>query len=135
MKVLLVSADPAVLEQMEVAARSLRRRLGPREPLEILEASDGVRGARIAWRERPAVVLADEITSRAGAFALAKELKGAEQPFPGRIVILLDRSQDEWLAKWAGADAWAVKPLDPFELADLVAGDAGGGATGEEETA
>lgn len=132
MKVLVVSADPAVLEQMEITARSLRRRLGQRETLEILEASDGVRAARIAWREQPEVVLADEITSRAGAFALTKELKGAEPPFSGRIVILLDRSQDEWLAAWAGADGWAVKPFDPFELADLVA-DTGGEAASEEE--
>ena len=133
MKVLVVSGDADVLEQMEVAARSLRRRLGPREPLQILEAPDGVRGARLAWRERPAVVLADEITSRAGAFALAKELKGAEPPFTGRIVILLERSQDEWLAEWAGADGWAVKPLDPFELADLVAGVGDGDRATSEE--
>jgi len=126
MKVLVVSADPAVLEQMEVIARSVRRRLGPRDPLQILEASDGVRAARLAWRERPEVVLADEITSRAGAFALTKELKGADPPFPGRIIVLLDRSQDEWLAEWSGADGWAVKPFDPFELADLVAGETDG---------
>jgi DNA-binding NarL/FixJ family response regulator len=133
MKVLVVSADPQVLEQMEVVAGSLRRRLGPGEPLQILEASDGVRAARLAWRERPEVVLADEITSRAGAFALTRELKGAEVPFSGRIVILLDRSQDEWLAQWAGADGWAVKPIDPFELADLAA--AGGDAAADNEEA
>ena len=34
------------------------------------------------------------------------------------IVILLDRQHDAWLAKWSGADAWFVKPVDPFELAD-----------------
>jgi hypothetical protein len=33
-------------------------------------------------------------------------------------VILLDRKHDAWLAKWSGADAWFVKPVDPFELAD-----------------
>jgi len=132
MKVLVVSADPEVLEQMEVTARSVRRRLGPRESLEILEASDGVRAAKVAWRERPEVVLADEITSRAGAFALTKELKGADPPFAGKVVVLLDRSQDEWLAAWAGADGWAVKPLDPLALAELVAAQ-GDAAVAEEE--
>ena len=34
------------------------------------------------------------------------------------IVILLERSHDAWLARWSGADAWFVKPVDPFELAD-----------------
>ena len=120
-KVLLVSADPEVRTQMQVTARALRRRMDPADRLEVFEATDGSRGARLAWRERPDVVLADEITSRAGAFALTKELKGADPPFGGRVIILLDRSQDEWLAEWSGADAWLVKPADPFRLADLVA--------------
>jgi DNA-binding response OmpR family regulator len=76
----------------------------------------------LAWRHLPEVVVADEIASRAGAFALTRELKGAAEPFPGRVVILLDRPQDAWLASWAGADAWFVKPVNPFELADTVAG-------------
>jgi DNA-binding response OmpR family regulator len=29
--------------------------------------------------------------------------------------------QDEWLAKWSGADAWLTKPVDPFALADTAA--------------
>ena len=40
------------------------------------------------------------------------------EPNLGPIVILLERRQDEWLARWSGADAWFVKPVDPFELAD-----------------
>ena len=90
-KVLLVTADPDVRTQMQVAARALRRRMDAADGLELLEAADGDRGARIAWRERPDVVLADEITSRAGAFALTKELKGADPPFAGRVIILLER--------------------------------------------
>jgi DNA-binding response OmpR family regulator len=49
---------------------------------------------------------------------VARDLKGAAPPFSGRVVIFLDRSQDEWLAEWSGADAWFVKPVNPFELAD-----------------
>jgi DNA-binding response OmpR family regulator len=116
MNVLLVSADPKVREMMALVTRSVRRRLD--EPFTSLEASDGVEGIRKAWRHMPDVVVADEIASRAGAFALAKDLKGADPPFPGAVVILLERSQDAWLAKWSGADAWFVKPVNPFELAD-----------------
>jgi DNA-binding response OmpR family regulator len=68
----------------------------------------------------PDVVIADEIASRAGAFALAHELRGAPEPFAGLIVILLDRRHDSWLAKWSGADAWFVKPVDPFALTEKV---------------
>jgi hypothetical protein len=64
--------------------------------------------------------VADEAASRAGAFALARDLRGAEVPFAGVIVILLDRPHDAWLANWSGADAWFVKPFDPFALADTM---------------
>src|SRR5439155_19990961 len=103
---------------MRLATSSVERRLGER--IQFLEAADGERGIAVARRERPDVVVADEIASHAGAFALAKDLKGDAEPFPGVIVILLERRQDTWLARWSGADAWFVKPVDPFELADTV---------------
>ena len=118
MIVLLVSPDPKSRELMALAVRSIERRTG--EGIRFLEASDGERGIRIARRERPNVIVADEIASRAGAFALAMGLRDAEAPYPGAIVILLERKHDSWLAKWSGADAWFVKPVDPFELADRV---------------
>jgi DNA-binding response OmpR family regulator len=103
---------------MGLAVAGLSRRLGT--PLEFLEASNGDRGIRIAWREMPDVVVADEIASRAGAFALARDLRNQTEPHPAVIVILLDRPHDAWLARWSGADAWFVKPVDPFELANKV---------------
>ena len=33
-------------------------------------------------------------------------------------MIVLERKHDAWLARWSGADAWFVKPVDPFALAD-----------------
>jgi DNA-binding NarL/FixJ family response regulator len=119
MKVLLVSADPMVRETVALTAGTLRRTTS-REPFELIEASNGLRGMALAWRENPEIVIADEIASRAGAFALARDLRGAEPPFTGRIVILLERSVDRWLADWAGADAAFLKPVDPFELAQTL---------------
>jgi DNA-binding response OmpR family regulator len=119
-KVLLVSADPKMREQMAVAVASIERALGVE--VTFLEASDGVEGIARTWREGPAVVVAEESSSRAGAFALAKDLRGAATPFTGGIVVLLDRAQDWWLAQWSGADAWFTKPVDPFALADTVIG-------------
>jgi len=103
---------------MSIAARTIERTTG--RAVEAIEASDGLAGISLAWKYRPDLIVADEITSHAGAFALTKELKGAEQPFGGKIVILLDRPQDSWLARWSGADAWFVKPVNPFELAETV---------------
>jgi CheY-like chemotaxis protein len=116
MDVLLVSPDPRSRETMRLAVAGLERRLD--EPLWFVETANGEEGLRIAWRDRPDVVVADEIASRMGAFALAKDLRGAADPFPGVIVILLDRKHDTWLAEWSGANAWFVKPVDPFQLAD-----------------
>lgn len=117
-RILLVAPDPRARELLGLAVRSIERRVG--EPLELLEAPDGDRGARLALRERPEVVIAEEIASRAGAFSLARTLRDAPDPYRGAIVILLERKHDAWLARWAGADAWFVKPVDPFELADRV---------------
>jgi DNA-binding response OmpR family regulator len=119
--VLLVSADPNVREMMALCVRGVRR-LIPDLDLRFLEASDGVRGMKVAWAERPEVVVLDEITSRAGAFAVVKDLKGALPPLPAKCLILLDRPQDAWLARWSGADAWFDKPVNPFQLAEAVAG-------------
>jgi DNA-binding response OmpR family regulator len=117
-KVLLTSASESVNESMRLAVGSIGRRLG--EQLEFYEASNGERGVAMARKFAPDVILADEIQSRAGAFALAKDLRDQLPPYEGVIVILLDRPHDAWLARWSGADAWFVKPVDPFALADRV---------------
>lgn len=116
MDVLLVSPDPASRELMALAVRSIERRIG--EELRFRAAANGDLGTRAALRERPEIVVADEIASRAGAFALTKTLRDDADPFTGVVVILLERRHDEWLARWSGADAWFVKPVDPFEIAD-----------------
>jgi DNA-binding response OmpR family regulator len=116
--VLLVSPDPASRELMRLVVRSIERAVG--SPLEFLEASDGQEGVRVALARRPDAIVADEIASREGAFSLARTLRGQPEPYRGAIVILLDRKHDRWLARWSGADAWFVKPVDPFDLADRV---------------
>ena len=114
--VLLVSPDPRSRELTALTVRSIERHLG--EELRFRAAANGDLGIKSALRDRPQVIVADEIASRAGAFALAKTVRDARDPFTGVIVILLERVQDAWLARWSGADAWFVKPPDPFEVAD-----------------
>ena len=118
-KVLLVSPDPQTREMLRIAVGSIERRA--EGVTTYLEAENGEQGIAVALREAPDVVVADETASRAGAFALAKELRGSGTPFEGAIFVLLDRPHDEWLARWSGADAWFVKPIDPFELAEAAA--------------
>jgi DNA-binding response OmpR family regulator len=114
--VLLVSPDPASRDTMRLVVGSIERAIGT--PLEFLEATDGAEGVRLALRHRPDAIVADEIASHEGAFSLARTLRGEVEPYEGAIVILLERKHDQWLARWSGADAWFVKPADPFALAD-----------------
>jgi DNA-binding response OmpR family regulator len=120
-----------------LAVRSIERRVG--SELRFRAARNGDLGLRAALRDRPEVIVADEIASRAGAFSLARSLRDDARPYGGVIVILLDRPQDAWLARWSGADAWFVKPVDPFELADrlldLVTEQGFADASGERRTA
>ena len=118
-KALVISADPALRRQLRTAIGGLQRRTG--EQWSFLEAENGLQGLRTAWRGLPDLVVADEIASGAGAFAVAKDLKGAAEPFAGAVVVVLAPAPDAWPAKWSGADAWLVKPVDPFALADTAA--------------
>src|SRR5580765_4290072 len=103
---------------MALAVRSIERRVG--SPLRFRAAKNGELGIRAALRDRPEIVVADEIASRAGAFALAKALRDDTAPFTGVIVILLERKHDAWLACWSGSDAWFIRRVDPFELVDRI---------------
>ena len=116
MDVLLVSPDPVSRDLMALTVRSIERAIGTE--LRFRAAANGELGIGAALRDRPDVIVADEIASRAGAFALSKQLRDDNDPYRGVIVILLERKHDAWLARWSGADAWFVKPVDPFELAD-----------------
>lgn len=111
-----MSPDERSRELMALSVRSIERRVG--QELRFRAAANGELGIRAALRDRPDVIVADEFASRAGAFALARGLRDDAAPFLGAIIILLERKHDEWLARWSGADAWFVKPVDPFELAD-----------------
>ena len=101
---------------MALTVRSIERRLG--ESMRFRAAANGELALRAALRDRPDIVVADELASRMGAFALARSLRDDREPYAGVIVILLERPQDAWLASWSGADAWYVKPPDPFAVAD-----------------
>ncbi|HEX9694906.1 MAG TPA: hypothetical protein VGB64_01170 [Actinomycetota bacterium] len=62
------------------------------------------------------LVIADETTVPFGAFGLSRELKMMIDP--PAVIVLLERPDDRWLARWSGADRWLVRPIDSFALAD-----------------
>jgi len=70
----------------------------------------------------PAVVVVDIQSGSAGGFALAREMSQIPRLAGVPILFLLERTQDEWLAREAGAAGSAVKPIDTEELVELVLG-------------
>lgn len=73
-------------------------------------------GANVAETD-PDVVIVDLQVKNMGGMAVVREIKasleGEDLP---RLVILLDREVDGFLAKRAGAHAWVVKPFSAHEL-------------------
>ncbi|MFP5224947.1 MAG: hypothetical protein ACLGH3_05245 [Actinomycetota bacterium] len=108
-----------LVTRSEARRNFVSRALGP--DWTIHEASDGREAVRACLRDADiAVVIADETTEPFGAFGLSRELTNLEDA--PSIILLLDRSQDTWLARWSRADRWLVDPVDPFELAETARG-------------
>ena len=106
-KVLIASEDPR-------ARTWVRFALGP--GWGIAEASDGNEARRMVEHESPDLVIADETMEHYGAFGMSRDMKQVSKP--PAIIVLLERAQDDWLARWAGVDRWFLRPVDPFDLAD-----------------
>ena len=68
------------------------------------------------------IVIADNDTWPTGGFALSREVKARQQMGEDMppVLLLLARDQDRWLSNWSQADAYMLKPPDPFDLAETV---------------
>lgn len=102
-----------IVSEHEPGRRWVRSALGP--AWEPLEAANGLEARAIAEREAVDLVVTDETTEPYGAFGLARELKMTARP--PAVIVLLERREDAWLARWSGADRWFVRPVDSFALA------------------
>lgn len=79
---------------------------------------DDPRAAETRVREdMPDVVVIDLQIGSMGGMAVVRSIRAAhDQDVRPRLVMLLDREADEFLAKRAGADAWVVKPFSSHDL-------------------
>ncbi|MGH2794912.1 MAG: hypothetical protein ACRDKG_11480 [Actinomycetota bacterium] len=109
MKILIVSEDPRRVDWVRASVGG---------DATYLSASNGLDALRVVGEDRPDIVIADQTTESFGAFGLSRELKMREDaPW---VVVILERPDDWWLARWSGADRWFVRPVNPFELAETV---------------
>lgn len=112
---LLVSGGPRVTAQVTTAL------LG--EDVTYLEVRTPQRALKVMEDDDTFdIVVADCDTHPTGGFFLSRDMSlraamGAPMP---PVVLLISRAQDAYLARWAEADAWIVKPVDPFDLAEVV---------------
>lgn len=109
--VLVVSDDPSLADEIRSSL-----------PPEI--DTEGVRDARRAWTamtgRRPQAVIVDLQTGSAGGFALAKDMAQLARLAAVPVVMLLERAQDGWLARQAGATAYFARPVAPQVVAESV---------------
>jgi DNA-binding response OmpR family regulator len=106
-KILVVSDDPRVTDAARYAFPS---------DVEVELARDA-REALASMKESvPSAVVVDLQTGSAGGFALARDMKQDRRLETVPILMLLERDQDAWLARQAGANRLRTKPLDVSEL-------------------
>jgi DNA-binding response OmpR family regulator len=116
LRILLVSSHERVTAHVTTAL--------PGSPdIDLVEVSTPQRALQLLDQgERYDIIIADNDTWPTGGFALSREVKarlhmGKDMP---PVLLLLARDQDRWLSNWSQADAYIVKPPDPFDLAETV---------------
>jgi DNA-binding response OmpR family regulator len=92
------------------------------EKMEVLEASDGATGLKLAREEKPDVVLLDVMMPGVDGWQIAEQL--LEDPRTTGIPIIFLTARAEFRDRARGLDIGGVdyvtKPFNPLELAPLV---------------
>ena len=107
LKVAVVSGDEQVREEV---------RFGCPAGVDVSLLGD----AHAAWEwmhdKTPSVAVVDLQTGNAGGFGLARDMAQDPKLAGVPILMLIERSQDEWLAEQAGAASVRIKPVDADAL-------------------
>ncbi|HJR45132.1 MAG TPA: response regulator [Actinomycetota bacterium] len=91
-------------------------RFGFAPELDVALARDAREALTQMEHDRPAVVVIDLHTGSAGGYGLRKDMSQIPHLAEVPVLMLLDRDQDLWLAKQAGADLVRTKPIDTSDL-------------------
>ena len=122
-RVLLFSDDVGTRDQVQLA---VGRQIAPGAPdIDWVQAAthDGV--VERVSNEHFDLLILDGEAAKSGGMGLCRQLKDEVFECP-RVLLLIAREQDAWLASWCNADAVAAQPVDPIALqrtvADLLSG-------------
>jgi DNA-binding response OmpR family regulator len=108
-RIVVVTRDPRLAEMA---------RYGFTPEFEIEVVTDAREALATMTRAAPSVAVVELRAGSAGGFALARDMHQNDRLRDVPILMVLERDQDAWLAKQAGADAIRTKPVG---VADLVA--------------
>jgi DNA-binding response OmpR family regulator len=86
----------------------------------VLFAIDATEAMQLMSEISPSVVVADIRTGNAGGYGLSREMAANERLREIPRLILLERRQDSWLARQAGATRYRVMPISGDELVEEV---------------
>jgi len=109
--VLIATDADEVFEEVDAALA------GPSTTVARVTAGDVVQAA--VQEIEPDLVVLDLQIGNMGGMATCINLRleeGAERLPPQRVLMLLDRPADVFLAKRSGADGWLIKPIDALRL-------------------
>lgn len=90
---------------------------------EVVSATDGQVVVKLASNRSPDAVVVGASLDRMGGFAVSRDLKTmaeAGEIREPKVILLLERDADTWLASWSRCDAWRTKPLDVAEIDQLL---------------
>ncbi len=105
--VLVVSDDERIRDEA---------RFGFSPDLDVALARDAREALEQMHVDVPAVAIVDLHTGSAGGFALCKQMAQYRHLQHVPVLMLLDRDQDVWLARQAGAKLIRTKPIDTSDL-------------------
>jgi len=91
--------------------------------VEVRRIRDGRAVRRAAAELCPDLLVVDLQIGSMGGVAVCLDLRleeGAGRLDPQRVLLLVDRESDRFLAERSGADRWLAKPVDAGRLADAV---------------
>lgn len=106
--VLVVTMDPLVREEA---------RYGFSENVTVELVTDAREALHLMGDHVPDVAVVDIQTGSAGGFGLVREMRQTVGLQDVPVLMLLDRDQDAWLARSAGAKKHLTKPIDSARLA------------------
>ena len=106
--VLVVEDDPAILQGLQESLRM--------ERYDVLSASDGATGYRLAQEKKPDLVILDLMLPKMGGFEVCRKLRSEQFTAPILMLTARGEESDRVLGLDLGADDYVTKPFSVREL-------------------